>query len=114
MLDFLVRKVVNQNGNAAPLPPADVGWPARSRSTSNRCGDLPPLQHPAGRGRPNDPFPGGSLTTYVWTRGDGSTTTTASATASHTYASAGSKSVKLTVIDDYKRSNTVSRVVSVG
>ena len=61
-----------------------------------------------------DPFPGGSLTTYVWTWGDGSTTTTASATASHTYASAGSKTVKLTVTDNYKRSNTVSRVVTVG
>jgi PKD repeat protein len=35
--------------------------------------------------------------TYTWTFGDGATATSNSATAAHTYASAGSKAVRVTV-----------------
>lgn len=45
------------------------------------------------------PFPGDSITTYKWTWGDGGTTTTASPTASHTYATAGARTVTLTVTE---------------
>lgn len=47
------------------------------------------------------PFPGDSITQYRWNWGDGTTpATTASPTASHTYASAGPKTVTLTVTDN--------------
>jgi hypothetical protein len=45
------------------------------------------------------PFPGDSITQYMWSWGDGTTTTTAAVTAAHTYASTGTKTVTLTVTD---------------
>lgn len=61
-----------------------------------------------------DPFPGGTISTYAWTWGDGSTTTGASATAGHTYATAGTKTVVLKITDVYGRTATVSKNVAVG
>jgi hypothetical protein len=60
-----------------------------------------------------DPFPGGSLTTYRWTWGDGTSFTTQTPTADHTYAKAGTVTVTLKVTDNYGRSNTVTKQVTV-
>jgi PKD repeat protein len=60
-----------------------------------------------------DPFPGGSPTTYRWTWGDGTSFTTQNATAAHTYAHAGTVTVTLKVTDNYGRSNTVTKQVTV-
>jgi hypothetical protein len=60
-----------------------------------------------------DPFPGGKITTYSFAWGDGTTTTGTSKTVSHTYATAGSKSLTLTVTDNYGRTGSVTTSVTV-
>jgi chitinase len=52
----------------------------------------------------SDPFPGGSIKTYFWTWGDGTTTSTSNPIASHTFATAGaSTGIVLKVTDGYGR-----------
>jgi hypothetical protein len=58
-----------------------------------------------------DPFPGGSITSYAWNWGDGHTST--GKTPSHTYASAGSRTIKLTVTDNYGRKGSKSLTITV-
>lgn len=60
-----------------------------------------------------DPFPGGSITTYRWSWGDGHSTTTTGATASHTYASKGNHTITLTVTDNYGRTGKETRTITV-
>jgi PKD repeat protein len=55
--------------------------------------------------------PDGSIVAYAWTFGDGATTT--GVTASHTYAAAGTYTVRLTVTDDDGATNAVSHAVTV-
>ena len=63
----------------------------------------------------SDPFPGGALTSYKWTWGDGHSTITTHASVSHTYAHKGKFTVKLTVTDNYQRTSPTRSVsVSVG
>jgi hypothetical protein len=57
---------------------------------------------------PKDPFPGGTVTQYVWNWGDGSTTTTTTASAPHTYAGTGTFTISLTVTDRYGVTGTTS------
>ena len=54
--------------------------------------------------------PDGSLTDHVWDLGDG--TTARGASLSHTYASAGSWTVRLTVTDDAGATSTTTRTVT--
>ena len=62
-----------------------------------------------------DPFPGGSISSYKWTWGDGSTSTVTTNPVTHTWTSAGSYPVKLTVTDSYGQVSTVaSSTVTVG
>ena len=56
--------------------------------------------------------PDNDTLTYAWTFGDGQTGT--GRVVSHTYASAGSRTVSLTVTDGRGGSNAISQVVSVG
>ena len=56
--------------------------------------------------------PDGTVASYAWAFGDGGTAT--GAMANHTYASAGSYEVTLTVTDDRGASNTIARQVTVG
>jgi hypothetical protein len=50
----------------------------------------------------SDPFPGGAVTSYHWNWGDGSTTTTRSSSAAHTYITGGvTRTITLTVTDNY-------------
>ncbi len=59
------------------------------------------------------PPAGGSLTSYAWNFGDGSTQVTGGPTVSKTYGTAGTYSVTLTVTDNAGRTNTSSPVAVV-
>jgi hypothetical protein len=62
-----------------------------------------------------DPFPGGAVTSYTWNWGDGTTpTVTSTGSASHSYATGGvSRTITLTVKDNYGISGTATRSVTV-
>jgi PKD repeat protein len=61
-----------------------------------------------------DPYPGGSLTSYAWSWGDGSANS-GGVSPTHTYAAAGSYTVTLTVTDSYGLTSAAStRSVAVG
>lgn len=55
----------------------------------------------------------GSIASYTWDFGDGTTTSGPSAATTHTYASAGIYTVKLTVADPGEHTATVSHTVTV-
>jgi hypothetical protein len=59
-----------------------------------------------------DPFPGGTISTYRWGWGDG-TTSTGQTPGSHTYATAGTKTITLTVTDSYGVATVKTLVVTV-
>jgi hypothetical protein len=58
-----------------------------------------------------DPFPGGAITAYAWNFGDGGTA--AGASPSHRYASTGTRTITLTVTDNYGRTGRTTRVITV-
>jgi hypothetical protein len=61
-----------------------------------------------------DPFPGGTVTSYVWNWGDGTAnTTTTTGSASHTYAAAGPFTITLTVKDNYSMTGTKTYPITV-
>ena len=62
-----------------------------------------------------DPFPGGSVTRYSWNWGDGTTpTVTTTGSASHSYSTGGvSRTITLTVTDNYGMTGTATRSVAV-
>jgi PKD domain len=56
-----------------------------------------------------DPFPGGTVTSYTWSWGDGTArAVTATARASHTYAAPGSYTITLKVKDNYGATGTAT------
>ena len=57
-----------------------------------------------------DPFPGGTLS-YLWHWGDGLTSTGGAPT--HTYATAGAKTITLVVTDNYARSTSKQLTITV-
>lgn len=59
----------------------------------------------------HDPNPGGSISSYSWDFGDSTTSSTPSPT--HTYATPGQYTVKLTVTDALSRKDTLTRTVTV-
>ena len=62
-----------------------------------------------------DPFPGGVVTSYTWNWGDGTTpTVTATGSATHNYATGGvTRTITLTVKDNYLVTGTATRSVTV-
>ncbi|MGY3317957.1 PKD repeat protein [Arthrobacter sp. TE12232] len=109
---YTVRLTVTDNtGNTASVvhtvtvvaPPANVAPTAAFTSTAS---NLAVTFNGSGSADPD-----GTVTGYAWDFGDASTGT--GATASHTYANAGSYTVSLTVTDDDGATGTASRTVSV-
>ncbi|MGO9557557.1 MAG: PKD domain-containing protein [Acidimicrobiales bacterium] len=61
-----------------------------------------------------DPFPGGTVTSYTWNWGDGSTpTVTTTDSASHDYLTGGSDTITLTVTDNYGQTGAATYPVEV-
>jgi subtilase family serine protease len=60
----------------------------------------------------SDPFPGGTIVSYRWDWGDGSPVAT-TASASHTYAAAGARTVKLMLMDNYGQSKEINVPITV-
>src|SRR5262249_18209380 len=58
-----------------------------------------------------DPFPGGVITAYAWTFGDGGTA--AGPSPSHRYAVSAVRTITLTVTDNYGRTGRTTRAVLV-
>jgi hypothetical protein len=59
-----------------------------------------------------DPFPSGTITAYHWDWGDATAAAT-TASASHTYASAGARTVKLMVTDNLGQAREIALVITV-
>lgn len=64
-------------------------------------------------GSATDPFPGGTISSYTWSWGDGSGDTVG-ASSSHTFASPGIYQVTLAATDSYGQSTSVTHDVTVG
>ena len=61
-----------------------------------------------------DPFPGGAVTSYKWNWGDGTTTTTTTGSAAHIYTTGGvTRTITLTVTDNYAQTGTATLAVTV-
>ncbi|HEX3823622.1 MAG TPA: PKD domain-containing protein [Mycobacteriales bacterium] len=60
----------------------------------------------------SDPYPGGEITKYTWSWGDGSKPSTG-AKASHRFTKAGKHTVRLTVSDSYGQTGTTTTKVTV-
>jgi hypothetical protein len=61
----------------------------------------------------SDPFPGGFISKYVWHWGNGTSTTTSRVTVKHKYTSKGTRTITLTVTDNYGRSGTATRKITI-
>ncbi len=85
-----------------PMKPAvSIGGP--TTLSVARAGAFP--------GRATDPYPGGTIGTYRWAWGDGSTST--GRAPSHAYKTAGTYRITLTVSDSYQQIGTATRSVTV-
>lgn len=60
-----------------------------------------------------DPDPGDMITSYAWDFGDGTMTTTAGPTTTHTYAAANTFTASVTVTDNFAGTSTASTMVNV-
>jgi PKD repeat protein len=77
-----------------------------SAPASAAVGDSVPVT-----GSATDPFPGGTVSGYSWTFGDGATAVGAS--SEHVYSSPGTYTVTLTVTDSYGVTGAASQTVTV-
>ena len=97
-------------GDRGPALPARASRPPRTSRRPRRSPPAPRASKASfDAGGSSDPD--GTIASYAWDFGDGSTGT--GATATHTYAAAGTYTVMLTVTDDKGAGGTATRTVAV-
>ncbi len=128
--DGFLRKVAFSNGVVSGVPvivsgpglPGNVNWSNRAMflAATPKQNQAPTAAFDAtctglycsfDAGSSNDPD--GSIANYSWTFGDGGTSSGASSTAGHTYASANTYSATLTVTDNQGATSSVTHSVTV-
>lgn len=97
---FEITNVASEPGNSANSAP--------QASFSYACGDLTCSFDASAS---SDPDPDGTITSYDWIFGDGSTGS--GETTSHTYQAGGTYEVQLTVTDDKGAQSSVSQSITV-
>ncbi|WP_328808223.1 S8 family serine peptidase [Nonomuraea antri] len=93
--------------DATQYPPGSGGNRPPTASFTNSCNQLACSFNGSASADPD-----GTIASYAWDFGDGSSGT--GATPSHTYAAAGTYTVKLTVTDNAGATGTTSRQIGVG
>ena len=115
-----VRRLVAYEIRADSIPAVDTTWSPEGKVADEEDAGAPLADFSASvtdKTADTDASasrdPDGSIQSYEWDWGDGSTTSTTDATTNHTYSDAGDYTIVLTVTDDTGKTDTYSQEVTI-